>query len=62
MAQRTKTLGPATQVVYCPAVGYSLHNDTGWRCWLEADAEHFVLNLRRQGHYAWAETLNCIPA
>jgi len=36
---------------------HSLHNDTGWRCWLETDAEHFVFALRRRGFHAWMEAV-----
>jgi hypothetical protein len=44
-------------IVYCPAAGYSLTNDTGKRFRLASEAEHFVLALRRSGLYAWTENL-----
>jgi len=42
-------------VVYCPAVGYRLDNDTGRRFALASEAWYFVMRLRKNGHHAWLE-------
>ncbi len=48
-------------VVYAPSVGYSLRHDTGKQFRFEVEAEHFVLELRKNGHYAWCESELCRP-